>query len=329
MMWKNAIRKLWDNNRIKNAGFLVAATVISGTVLMSGLSAKAVDGYADSEYVTDTTGDSFTLSADQVRVSQNCYYDRRDGRYYYYVSGFGEDAIEANVCNGMVYQGEAKIRVASGIVYDLYKDGILVEEYDGEDISAPGSYSISIYNNTGKNDVPLTFTIIGDKTNKTSFTFPNNIRIISVTQDSMAINHSNYSVDFASEGDYKIIYRVEGVDEDYNLKLTVDLEPPVLALSELDEKGRAYGPVDISDLEENCDIYITLDGEEIRYSEELTAPGTYVLVLTDAAGNQTTYSFTIMIYFNTNSLLFFALLLAVVAGIIAYMIYVHKHFRVR
>ena len=48
--------------------------------------------------------------------------------------------------------------------------------------------------------------------------------------------------------------------------------------------------------------------------------GNYIMRVYDAAGNMTEYTYTILMYFNASSLAFFALVLAVVAAVIVYIV---------
>lgn len=115
----------------------------------------------------------------------------------------------------------------------------------------------------------------------------------------------------------------------YELDVTVDTTPPVLALSELNEKNQARGPVSLADIEDGSSISITLDGKQISYKSELTESGEYQIVLMDKAGNVTQYAFTILIYFDLNSLLFFGIALAAVAAVGAYIVISRKRLTVR
>lgn len=331
MMWKNAIQKLWDNNRIKKTCGAVLFGLALSVAFISPIEVEATERIDSERYIeSDSKVNLIAQTADtRIPVGRNCYYDTTNRYFYTTVTGFGSEAIESNICDGMYVQGDVTINVTHGIPFELYKDGVLIEDFDGDKISEPGSYIVSVHTNSGRNEDPLSFTIVGKKTNKTSYTFSNNCRIQSVTKDGVGMSYSGNHVELPKEGEYEIVYKVDGIDTPYRLKLELDTTPPTLALAALDENLRASGPVDISDVEDRCEILITRDGESVAYRKELTSPGSYTIVLIDEAGNRSLYSFTILIYFNSNSMLFFASLVLVLVGVIAYMFYVRKYLRVR
>jgi hypothetical protein len=114
----------------------------------------------------------------------------------------------------------------------------------------------------------------------------------------------------------------------YQLLLKTDFTGPVLSLENV-ENGKAQGPVDISDAKKAAYITIYHDGEKIGRKDVLTESGEYYIELADEAGNKTTYSFTILIYFDGNSWLFFLLIIGSCVGIIIYLVHSRKHLRVR
>ena len=76
-------------------------------------------------------------------------------------------------------------------------------------------------------------------------------------------------------------------------------------------------------------VNIYRDGEKISRKDVLTESGEYYIELADEAGNKSTYSFTILIYFDGNSWLFFVMVLCACVGVIIYLVYSRRHLRVR
>jgi hypothetical protein len=68
---------------------------------------------------------------------------------------------------------------------------------------------------------------------------------------------------------------------------------------------------------------------QIPGREELTLSGDYKIILLDEAGNYTNYAFTIQVYFDRNSGIFFALVLLVICGTGIYLLRERKRVRVR
>jgi hypothetical protein len=135
-------------------------------------------------------------------------------------------------------------------------------------------------------------------------------------------------VSMSEDGVYRVQYECARNGLSYTLQTEIDHTPPTLALENV-VNGLARGPVDISDLEEGCKIGISLNGGSMSYREELTLSGDYVIVLQDEAGNLTHYEFSILVYLDANSWIFFALVVLAVAGIGVYLYLERKRMRVR
>lgn len=282
---------------------------------------KEVDELSNEYAAFDTSG--------LLRISDKCYFDEQSKLFYISVPGYQQDAIVSNVMDGMYVQGEVSISTAPGLRYKLVKDGEELTSYDGEPLIETGSYSLMVETNQSNGYAALQFNILGEYTNETQLTLPSNFYITSVTMDGDDMRRSASFIEFPAEGQYEVTYEIVGLEEEFKLKLNLDTTAPTLALKELNERNQANGDVDISDLEEDCDIYITLDGESIPYKKVLTVPGEYQIVVEDKAGNQSSYSFSILFHVNLNSVLFILLFITVIAGVTGYMIYIRKHLRVR
>jgi hypothetical protein len=135
-------------------------------------------------------------------------------------------------------------------------------------------------------------------------------------------------VSMSEDGKYRVQYECARNGMSYTLQTTVDHTPPTLALENV-VNGLARGPVDISDLEEGCKIGITLNGGDMSYRNELTLSGDYEIILQDSAGNLTNYAFSILVYFDVNSLVFFGLVVLLIAGTGVYLYMERKNMRIR
>ena len=135
----------------------------------------------------------------------------------------------------------------------------------------------------------------------------------------------------SEEGEYRIDYDLSSAGLMYSLVLTVDVTPPTLTLVGTDEQGRARGPVTLTGKGEDDTLSVTKDGEPVSMilTYTFTQSGKYVATVTDPAGNVTEYPFTIMIYLDRNGWIFGALLIAVIAAVVGYVLYKRKHLKVR
>ena len=137
----------------------------------------------------------------------------------------------------------------------------------------------------------------------------------------------NY-IKLTEEGEYKISYRCLRTNISYQLQLKTDFTGPVLSLAEVKD-GKAQGPVDISDAKNAASVTIYHDGEKISRKDVLTESGEYYIELADEAGNKTTYTFTILIYFDGNSWLFFLLMVGSCVLVLIYLVRARRRLRVR
>jgi hypothetical protein len=214
--------------------------------------------------------------------------------------------------------------IEDNLVYTIYRNNSKVEGIDEESISRPGSYTLFV----GDERI-LSFTIVGEYDSISAFTVPEGFYITEVVRDNEPISYGGTMVDMTGEGEYRISYACDSNKMSYTFRTIVDHTAPVLALSAVDEDGKARGAVDISDLEEGAALTVIHEGKEIEpEGTELIQNGNYKLIVTDRAGNVTNYSFLIMLYFNTSSIAFFVLIILSFLGVAAYIIISGKRIRV-
>lgn len=316
---------------MKKRNLLIAA-LLSGILTAS---ACAVDfGYSgpldeesgepsQSAYSSVTTSDSVSVSSGVSYV-----WDRLG---YVYTVGNSSAQIMCTAVDGMVLQQGTEVRVEpdAGVEVTLYQGGTALEDPDLTHIYDVGDYVVEA-NIDGQIYQVLTFSIVGETTCKlTGYTMPDGFAVTGATLDGDEISYQRSYVSMAEEGAYVIEYTCVATGVTYELDVTVDTTPPVLALAELDDKNQARGPVSIADMEEGASIGITLDGQQISYRSELTESGEYQIVLMDAAGNVTQYAFTILVYFDMNSLLFIGIVLLAAIAVGAYIFISRKKLAVR
>ena len=300
------------------------------------LSLLTVPGMAyelDSDYsgfIDEFTGQpieegSYYSDADTVAMDADSYYDRLDHMYVYQVAGSGSE-IRCSAADGMITNGPVTFSVSEGLEYTLYVDGAEVTSPNLKELYEEGIYDLKP---TVQNARAIRFTIVNEKTaDLVEYRLPENFEVTSVMCDGIPLSTPYNVVDLTEEGNYEISYRNTLTGIPYQLVLPIDHTAPTLALEAVVD-GVAKGPVDLSDLEEGAALYIQLDGEEESFTTELVKSGAYVVTVTDRAGNASVYKFTLQVYFNTSSIVFFVVLPALIAGLVLYLIYSRKHLRVR
>lgn len=284
-------------------------------------------GALDPETGEPLESSTTSASSTRVTVSDGVVYDR-DRRGYLYTVGDSAQLL-STVVDGMVVQGEVRLEPDEGMEVTLYKNGTALDQPDLTHIYETGDYVVEETVN-GQKYQTIAFSIVGDVTCRLSgYTMPSGFTITNVTLDDQEIYFDRGYVSMEKEGHYVVDYTCTRGGRTYTLDVTVDTTPPTLALAELNEKNQARGPVSLADVEEGASIGITLDGKSINYTSELTESGEYSIVLMDRAGNVTNYNFTILLYFNWSSLLFFAIVLGVAIAVTVYIVVSRKTLTVR
>ncbi len=265
-----------------------------------------------------------------VCVNETTWYDKNEGMFCYTKETVTpEGSFYASVADGMYTTEPVKIKIPAGVTPTLTRDGETVKDVDYDHIEETGEYILLATGVGTRAEQILRFTILAKKTGLLeTFMVPEGFTITDARLDGAEAPFSFNVADMSAEGKYTISYRCDVIDHPYTLSVEVDHTPPTLKLEAV-KNNVAKGPVDISDLEPDVSIKILLGNREIQKKDKLTQSGVYHLILTDAAGNETTYNFRILIYFNLSAVAFALLLLATLGGLIAYLVVSRKKLRVR
>lgn len=307
------------------AMLITAASAVDVDMSYSG----PLDAYTG-QPAAQTPAEQGAPVSDRVMLTSTMYYDRSAHEFSYVMNGVTTAEIFANVADGMITTDPVQITLPEGLHADLYCDGVPLTDVNYDNITAPGKYVLIVSGQSVQEYQMFAFTIVNWLTGAVvEYQVPSGFTVSNVTRDGENAFTSLQSVDLEQEGRYVISYRCDAIGMNNTLEITVDHTPPKLALEAVDENGHAFGPVDISDIEEDATIQVYCDGEPVNYSNTLTRSGLYRLELQDKAGNQSVYEFIIHVYFNLNSWIFFGLAIAVVAAVVIYLIVSRKRLRVR
>jgi hypothetical protein len=279
-----------------------------------------------------------SVNEDRIPVVSGVYYDRTMRAYLYNLGGSLDAAVSSNVMDGMIVNEAVYIKSPKGMAVRLYCNGKIQEDADLSLIEAPGQYVLEARVLGEQYVRVMSFTIVGATTGLiSSYRMPAGFVIKNVEMTVEGENGEKVDgkpvwdrskVSMSKDGAYRVQYECTRNGMSYTLQTVIDHTPPKLALENV-VNGLAKGPVDISDLEEGCKIGITLNGGKMSYREELTLSGDYEILLMDEAGNLTEYAFTILVYFDANSWVFFGVVLLSLAGIGIYLYMERKRMRVR
>lgn len=302
------------------------------------LGALCVPAFAETDPYYNGEIDSYTgepvseaaSSAALVQISETTYYDR-EAHSFVYPTLSGAAQVYANVADGMIVTSPVSISADAGAEITVTRNGAAMEDTELTAISAPGSYIVSAKAvDTGR--FLFGFTIVGDHANlPEGYTMPEGFYILDATLDGEETYFERNYIAMEDDGTYDIEYVCPETTLHYKLSTTIDRTPPHFTLDgKRDKNGRFRSAVQIGGLQEGDSVALTRDANEIRFPADgrLTEAGMYQLQVFDAAGNSTTEQFTILVYFDLNSLLFFALVCISLAGVAVYTLYSRKKLKV-
>ena len=263
-----------------------------------------------------------------VHVSGNTYYDSREKMFLYYVNTTSSQAVRSNAADGMITDQPVTVKADAGVALGIYLDGVLQQGVYNGTFHTPGEYVVMHLDGSVSQRI-FSFTVVPEVCNYvTSYALPSGFEMTDATLNDVAVGFDKNYIKLDAEGQYLIYYRCVKTNVPYELKIRTDHTGPVLALKDV-VNGKASGPVDISDARNAAIVNIYHEGEKIARKDVLTESGEYHIELIDEAGNKTTYTFTILIYFDGNSWLVILIILGSIAAVVVYLLHSRKHLRVR
>lgn len=263
-----------------------------------------------------------------VRIAGNTYFDEKEGCFLYYVDAAATHAIRSSAADGMITTRAVSVKADAGVSIAVYRNGEPVADGTAGSHQQPGEYVVMYMGGQIAQQV-FSFSIVPELTNAVSvYSLPLGFEVTDATLDGEPILFARQRVSLEQEGSYDIRYRCIKTDVPYQLMVTADYTPPVLTLEEVSQ-GVARGPVDISEAKQAAVVKIYLDGEKIGWRDVLTQSGEYHIELADEAGNTTSCTFTILVYFDGSSWLFFLIMLFAAVAVVVYLVHSRKHLRVR
>lgn len=290
-----------------------------------------VDSFTGEPVTEEVTNGDSTVLTDSTRkyIAGNEYYDYTQHAYVFPVDN-GLQEVYSSVADGMIVSEPVIISFPEGLLYTIYLNGQPFTP-DGDSLRDIGEYTVSI-SDSGRESKLFSFTIVGKKTGLiTGYTLPDGFRIIEAYLNGSDVEYTRSYISLEEEGAYEIRYNCPSTGIEYTLAVETDHTPPAVTFEKLDAKMRSFGPVTVSGLEPTDSIVVVKDDREVALNAEnkLTQSGHYQVWVTDDAMNTVITNFTIMIYLDSNGILFVLVIAAVIGGFIAYLIWQRNHLRVR
>lgn len=254
-----------------------------------------------------------------------------DGKYVLYVMDSAKNYItfefeidkeidfDINVYRGGISNGNVRIVAYENLSIVMYKDGQPFEYSFEQILNEDGEYSYTITDELG-NHTSSFFNIITKKHKNLNHILQENIVVESVVKD-----EENYEFEVLEnelylydEGQYLVNILDEKTGLKYAFEITIDTTAPTLELVGVENGGTTKKNVVMKNVSEKpYSIYITVDGVPFEYKigEEIEKCGRFKVVLSDEAGNTTTYEFERLYSLNGPSI-------AVLAGLGALVVFV-------
>lgn len=266
-----------------------------------------------------------------VYLSDSMSYDPASGRY---VFSHPDGEFRCTAADGMILSQPVSVESGDSAI-SVYRDGAEVNEREWQSLEVPGEYAVYAgMGDTGRR--MMTFTIVGAHTNRIyGYSVPEGFFIRRAERNGEETGFERYFVNMEGEGDYVVEYRCPAADLTYTLTTTIDRTPPeLLVTGRVGRDGRIHSSATFSVTGEDGTVSILRDGAPYTASYSagegvLKEPGAYSLSITDEAGNTMTYDFEIMVYLDSNSVLFLLLVLAALGTVTGLVIWKRKNFKTR
>ena len=264
-----------------------------------------------------------------VYITDAMYYDR-DRREFVYPTSAGMGQIFSNVADGMVVTDPVTVSADAGLTLSVYRDGEALENMALSGFYEPGEYVV--YAKVGdRTEKLLRFQIVGASAQLPhGYSLPDGFFILDATRNGEETYYDSSYINMEDEGAYRVEYVCPDTGLHYVLETTVDRTPPEIVLEgKRDDQGRFHSAVDVA-VEEGCAVAMTYNESPDQFPRDghLTESGNYIIQATDAAGNTAARQFLIMVYFDFNSLLFFALLCLSGAAVLGYVLFKRRRRRI-
>lgn len=286
----------------------------------------APEGVEDAEGLSENT-DSV------VMITQDMGYDTSLQMYVNYVRGDVNKRYYSSLPRDVITNGNISFNMGTRSQYVLYRDGDRVTDADVSNITREGAYVLESFGQGSSDAERFEFTIIQSTTNvMEQFRIPEGFSYFRVTVNGEeAAVPAGAVYEMSSDGTYGFQFGNQELGVSYYTEIMKDTVAPLLNFVGLVD-GRAHGPVTMLRMgEEESVIRVTRDGTEINVPYDLVLDdyGSYVVTVSDQAGNSSEYRFIIQVYFTMTSMLVFLLLAMIAAGLFGYYTYVKSHLRIR
>ena len=266
-----------------------ANTAVSGDVTVTFQEEYLVcAAFKDGTSLGDVkTGDTFKESGEYMITATDRAGNKREVRFT--IDKFVDYEIDVND-KGLA--NSVTVTAGENVDVTVTMDGETVEYQLGETLDEYGDYVLTLKDDLG-NEETLSFTIIKPLTGRFEHNFDDTpgFEMVVMNGEEKRLNYG--TLELFEDGTYEVGVVVNG--KTYTFTVTVDATAPRIELIGVENEGTTKGKVILNNASEDAELSVYKDDEEIEYAlgDEIARAGTYRIVLTDACGNVTEYTFVI------------------------------------
>ncbi len=232
-------------------------------------------------------------------------------------------SYSANIGNGLIASENVQIVNGEKLTVTVMKDNQVIDYEFGQPLEAEGSYKVLMKDAYG-NEKTLGFTIVKGVKTTLDYTLGESVSVLKIERDGEEILFEGNRLNFTESGAYTVTAEAEG--KTYSFVLELDNIAPTLELIGVKDGGVSGKAVTLDNLSEQATVEVFKDGELTPYElgSELKEYGEYRVVVTDEAGNQTEYSFTLKHVLNGGAVALIVIGIVVLVGGVAAILVMRK-----
>lgn len=229
------------------------------------------------------------------------------GKYIVYVSDLAKNvvsfefeidreiAFDINTYRGGVSSEGVKLVAYENLKIVMFKDEKPIEYKFEEILKEDGEYSFTITDDLG-NRYSSFFTIITKKKQNLNHILQEDIVVESVikNEENFTFEITDNKLYLHEEGTYTVNILDEQTSKKYSFEITIDTTAPTLELVNVENGGTTKKIVVMKNVSETpYELVIYVDGVPFNYKlgEDIEKCGQFEVILSDEAGNSTTYTF--------------------------------------
>jgi len=241
-----------------------------------------------------------------------------------------EISFDINTYYGGISNGGVRVVAYENLKIIMYKNGKAFDYNFEQILNDEGEYSFTLIDDF-ENKTSFFFNIITKKKQNLNHILQENISITSIlkNEENFEFEITDRKLYLHDEGYYKVFVKDTKNNKEYSFEITLDTTPPTLELVNVENGGSTKKLVSMKNVSENpYTLLVLVDGVKFEYKlgEEIEKCGRFEVILTDEAGNQTTYNFERVYSLNGPSIAILAGLGALVVLLIILLVKSRHHY---